>query len=186
MKKLIFLFTDGSSFGLELTTKQITRKILSAQLVAFQLLCLQLMTDQKRFAGAKTKFALPLSRPCWIGIDNGSGNVVSMYDIQGHGSQLKGYSIVDKIVLTPSQRDEDGKVISKAITKLQPSPDFVRFMTDRVLAQITAKGFGQVEELGVLDQVYDKYTNDKQLAKKQVSTLSQQVKAIEESIGVEA
>lgn len=155
MKKLVFLFTDGSSFSLELP--DFTAKSLKLKLAAFQMLCLQMLTDQKRFAGGKTKFTLPLSRPCWIGLDNGTGKIEALRDYIQQTAQLKGYSIVDRILT----KDTDGKIIART---LQPCVEFVPFLTSQILRHI-GKEQPTLGELGQLDNVFQA-NEEKRLAAK--------------------
>lgn len=116
--KLIFAFTNGSKFDLNLPAK-LNRKSLIGQLMAFQAFCLASMVDHKRYASGKTTFKIPTHRPCFIGLQLEDGKVVPITDNAGSLARIKGYSVI-----TRTGKGKDAEFTA--------NPDFGRFIWSKV------------------------------------------------------
>jgi hypothetical protein len=96
MQKLIFLFTNGEKFNLNLPAK-LNRKSFAIQLADFQAFCLVGLSDHKKYASGKTSFKIATHRPSWIGLLTEEGKVLPILDETGKVAKIKGHSILVKV-----------------------------------------------------------------------------------------
>lgn len=129
--KLIFLFSNGAKFDLNLPAK-LNRTTLSAQLANFQAFCLAAIVDHKRYASGKTTFKVPTHKPSFVGLQMEDGKVVPIRDNAGNAAKIKGYAILSK-----TGKGKDIEFTANA--------DFARFIWSKV-----APILGEAQNVSVL------------------------------------